>query len=56
VTSAVPSADGRSVRLVVDGMVLGHVHEFDLAVLRSAEGQPLLHKNAFYTLNRIPKS
>ena len=55
VNAAVPGADGRSVRLVVDGMVLGHVHEFDLAAVRSADGAPLLHVHAFYTVNRIPR-
>ena len=55
VTAARPSDDGRSVQLVVAGMVLGHVHEFDLGALRSAAGLPLLHGNAYYTVNRIPK-
>ena len=52
---AEPAADGRSVRLVVEGMVLGHVHEFDLAGVRSQEGGELLHTKAYYTLNRIPR-
>jgi hypothetical protein len=47
--------DGKRVHLTVEGMVLGHVHEFDLARVRSAAGAPLLHKHAYYTLNRIPK-
>ncbi len=55
VVAAEPTADGRSVRLVVEGMVLGHVHEFDLAGLRSTADKPLLHSNAYYTVNRIPK-
>ena len=55
VTAANPSNDGRSVQLAVDGMVLGHVHEFDLGALRSAAGLPLLHHHAYYTVNRIPK-
>ena len=55
VVSAMPSENGRSVRIVVDGMVLGHVHEFDLAALRGADGAPLLHRHAYYTVNRIPK-
>jgi hypothetical protein len=55
VTAARPSADGRTVRLVVDGMMLGHVHEFDLSALRSTAGLPLLHHHAYYTVNRIPK-
>ena len=55
VTAVRASDDGRSVQLVVDGMVLGHVHEFDLGALRSAAGLPLLHQHAYYTVNRIPK-
>ena len=55
IVSATPAADGRSVHLVVEGMVLGHVHEFDLAGVRSKDGDALLHTNAYYTVNRIPK-
>lgn len=55
VVRATPAPDGRSVRLVVEGLVEGHVHEFDLAGLTSAEGEPLLHTKAYYTVNRIPK-
>ncbi len=55
VVRAEPAADGRSVRLTVEGMVLGHVHEFDLAGVRSRDGGELLHKKAYYTLNRIPR-
>ena len=55
VVRALPAADGRSVRLVVEGLVLGHVHEFDLGALRAADGRALLHRHAYYTLNRIPR-
>ncbi len=48
------AADGLSVDITVDGMVAGHVHEFDLAAMRSAAGGALLHKNAYYTVNEIP--
>lgn len=54
VTTAVCSQDGREVRLGVDGMVKGHVHEFHFANLRSTEGRQLVHPFAFYTLNEIP--
>jgi glucose/arabinose dehydrogenase len=47
--------DGTSVRLVVNSLQEGHVHELTVPGLRSAEGQPLLHNSAYYTLNYIPK-
>lgn len=46
--------DGKSVHVTVSGLQAGHIHEFVLAGIRSAEGLPLLHKEAYYTLNRIP--
>lgn len=54
VTEAVVAADGLSVQITVEGMVAGHVHEFDLDALRGANGDTLLHKNAYYTVNQIP--
>ena len=48
--------DGKSVRLYVDGLQRGHVHELHLPGLRSADaGRHLLHPVAYYTLNDIPK-
>lgn len=55
VTRAEVAADGRSVHLTVDGMVIGHVHDFDLAGVRAQDGTGLVHTKAYYTLNRIPK-
>ena len=54
VLRAEPAADGRRVRLVIAGMVPGHVHEFDLRGLRAADGRALLHADAYYTVNVIP--
>jgi hypothetical protein len=51
---AVVASDNRSVRLYLDGLKEGHVHELHLPGLRSAGGQPLLHRAAYYTLNYIP--
>jgi len=45
---------GKSVRLFVDQLREGHVHELHLDGVRSAVGQPLLHPVAYYTLNYIP--
>ncbi|MFK7819450.1 MAG: hypothetical protein AB8G99_12080, partial [Planctomycetaceae bacterium] len=55
ITKAVVGADGRSVRLTIDGLQRGHVHELHLKGVRSAKQQTLLHTAAYYTLNYIPK-
>ena len=54
--SAAVSDDGLRVRLVVEGLRLGYVHELHLDGVRSADGAPLLHPVAYYTLNRLPKT
>jgi len=46
--------DNKSVRLYVDKLQEGHVHELHLDGVRSAEGAPLVHSAAYYTLNYIP--
>ena len=56
ITSATVSDDGLRVRLVVDHLILGQVHELHLPGLRDRAGDPLLHDAAYYTINRIPKS
>lgn len=48
------ATDGLSVELTVDGLRELFVHELNLHGLQSADGQPLLHSQAYYTLNRIP--
>lgn len=55
ITSAVVSADRKSVHLVVDGRKAGNIHELTSSGVRSENGMPLLHKEAYYTLNRIPR-
>jgi hypothetical protein len=54
IRSATVSDDGTRVRLVVDGLRELYVHELVAKGLRSAAGEPLLHPEAYYTLNRIP--
>ncbi len=54
ITSAVPSADGLSIRLTVDKLVPGHIHELHLPGLKDRNGNALLHDVAYYTLNEIP--
>jgi hypothetical protein len=55
IKSATLSADRLKLRLVIDGMVEGHIHELHLPGVRAANGQPLLHPVAYYTLNYIPQ-
>jgi len=55
ITRVTVGEDGRSVRLSVDGLQEGHIHDLALPGVRSAEGQPLLHPQAYYTLNTIPE-
>ncbi len=55
ITSAVAGPDGKSVRLYIDGLQEGHVHELHSDGVRSADGLPLLHKEAYYTLNYLPE-
>jgi glucose/arabinose dehydrogenase len=47
--------DDKTVRVVVDGLVKGHVHTLEMKGLRSKGGLPLLHNTGYYTLNQIPK-
>lgn len=55
IKSAAVSKDGRSVKLTIDGLVEGHVHELHSDGVRSKSGAPLLHADAYYTLNFIPQ-
>ena len=54
IKEAIVSEDGRSVRLVVEGLQIGHVHELHMDGIRSKEDQPLWHPVAYYTLNYLP--
>ena len=53
---AVVSDDRLSVRLYTSGLRRYFVHELDASGVLDVHGQPLLHPNAFYTLNAIPKT
>jgi UDP-2,3-diacylglucosamine pyrophosphatase LpxH len=55
IVSATVAKDNKSVRLKIDGLVKGHVHHLVSRGVRSKSGLPLLHPNAYYTLNEIPK-
>lgn len=54
VTVTSVAEDGMSLRLKVEPLTLGHVHELHSEGLKSTEGLPLLHSVAYYTLNEIP--
>ncbi len=54
IEKVVVAADGKSVRLIVKGLQIGHVHELHTDGVRSVQGLPLLHNQAYYTLNHIP--
>jgi hypothetical protein len=54
ITAATLSADRKSVRLTIDPLTKGHIHELHLDGVKSSTGQPLLHPVAYYTLNEIP--
>lgn len=45
---------GDGVRLYVSKLQEGHIHELTAAGVRSAKGLPLLHKEAYHTLNYVP--
>jgi len=55
IPSAEVSADGRTVRLRVEGLRELYVHELHAPGVKSTAGQALADPRAFYTLNRIPK-
>jgi hypothetical protein len=55
IVSAKVSDDGLRVRLVVDKLLIGYVHELHLPGVRDRQNQPLLHDVAYYTLNAKPQ-
>lgn len=48
IISAKASSDGLKVRLKIEGLQQGHIHHLNTQL-------PLWHRDAFYTLNEIPK-
>jgi uncharacterized cupredoxin-like copper-binding protein len=49
------SEDGKKVRLVLDSLREGYVHEIKLHDLFAENGLNLLHGTAYYTMNNIPE-
>lgn len=55
IKAIVVSPDHKKVRLIVDSLKEGYVHEIRVAGIRSDSGNlALLHNYGYYTLNRIP--
>ncbi len=48
------SGDGLRATIQLPELKIGHVHEFDFGLLRSRDGEELLHRHAYYTVNEIP--
>ena len=55
ITKVEVAPDHQSVRLYVDGLQEGHIHDLVSAGVRSIDGEALLHPEAYYTLNYIPE-
>ncbi|MFN6139810.1 MAG: hypothetical protein ACK480_15075, partial [Planctomycetota bacterium] len=54
VKSVVLAQDGLSAIITLEKLQEGFVYEIDLPKLRSVDGEELLHRNAFYTVNEVP--
>lgn len=55
VTAVTVAPDRKRVRLTIDALKRGHVHELKLSGVRDARGGTLLHPIAWYTVNAIPR-
>ncbi len=55
ITKVTVGADGKSVRLYVDGLQEGHIHDLAVPGVCSRDGEGLLHPQAYYTMNYVPK-
>ncbi|MFM9068104.1 MAG: ThuA domain-containing protein, partial [Planctomycetota bacterium] len=54
VKSVALSGDGRVATITVGELQRGHVYEFDLAAVLAADGEKILHRHAYYTVNEVP--
>ena len=55
ITSVAVAKDNKSVKLMVDGLQEGHIHDLKPEGIRSTEGESLVHPQAYYTLNYLAK-
>lgn len=54
VTKAIISPDKKSVRIYVDKLTRGHVHQLTISeAVKSSTGKSLWHKDVYYTLNEL---
>lgn len=51
----IPSSDGKKVKLVLDSLIEGYIHEIKINALEAKDGKGLLHNTAYYTMNYIPE-
>ena len=56
IQSVAVADDGLSALLTIEGLRAGYVHELHAEGVRSAEGLPLLHDEAYYTLIERPEA
>jgi hypothetical protein len=49
------AADLRTVSLAVNGFRAGRIYELHLDGVKAQDGEPVLHPEAYYTVNEIPK-
>ncbi len=54
ITAITVAPDNKSVRLQIDSLFKGDIHEIHVDGVRSADGRPVLHPVGYYTLNEIP--
>ena len=50
------ASDRRSVHLTVEDLRAGYVYELAIDDVPGADGETLLHSDAYYTLNVIPRT
>jgi mono/diheme cytochrome c family protein/glucose/arabinose dehydrogenase len=55
VTAVEVAPDSMSARLEVEGLRRHYIHKLTMPGVRSADGAPLLHDTAYYTLHRLPE-
>ena len=55
ITSVEVAKDAKSVRILIDGLQEGHIHDLQPNGVRSNDGETLVHPQAYYTLNYLAK-